>query len=145
MLFRSAISTAAGLTVGCVIYTLHRAIPYPVLYQLFKWLNHRTESTLELDLQRWRHAANKNAMQHRLGDWAAQVHFLYCIAWATGTSLLIGNALNWKPTPTYAACWWLFAAFAAGGLVHHFRYQRWERRVFQEDAKLPKEAAEPKN
>ena len=136
-----ALSTAAALTIGCVIYAVHRAIPYPLLYQLFKLLTGRTESTLELDVQRWKNGSKDKALQPRLADWAAQIHFLYCITWSSSASLLTGGALGWKKNPSYGAVWWLVAAFASAALLHHYRYQRWERRIFTEDAKLPEATA----
>lgn len=71
----AAVSTVAALTVGCVIYALHRAIPYPILYWLFKCLTGRTESTLDLDIRRWENASKPNALQPKLGDWQHKFTF----------------------------------------------------------------------
>ncbi len=132
-----ALATVAGLTIGAVIYAVHRALPYPLFYWLFKVLNHRKQSTLDLDVLRWKHSMKKNPLQPRLGDWAAQVHFLYCLTWASVAALILGSAFEWKQLPTHSAAQWLCSMFALCALIHHFRYQRWEHRVFQEDAALP--------
>mgnify|MGYP000962779295 CR=1 FL=1 len=139
-----ALATAAGLSIGTVIYAVHRAAPYPLLYLLFKVLTHRKESMLDLDVLRWKHSMKTNSLQPRLGDWAAQVHFLYCLAWASVAALLLGNAFEWKQLSTYTDAKRLCAVFFVCALVHHFRYQRCEHRVFQEDAALPDSKPEPK-
>lgn len=130
----AAASTAAALTVGCVIYALHRAVPYPILYALCRVVAGRHESSLELDIRRWKNMALNNPLQRHLSDWAAQVHFLYCTAWASIAALLLGNAAGWAPTSMHSVGWYAFAALLASAAWHHTRYQRWERRVFAEDA-----------
>jgi hypothetical protein len=129
-----ALTTALGLTIGVVIYAIHRAVPYPLLYFVMKTLTNRKHSMLDLDVMRWKHSMNKDALQHKLQDWAAQVHFLYCLAWASVVALILGNALGWKVLPAYGAAVWLFGVFGICALWHHYRYQLWERRVFEEDA-----------
>ena len=133
----AAASSAAALTIGCVIYALHRAVPYPLLYWLFRVLNGRLESSIELDLRRWRNSGKAGALQPRLADWAAQVHFLYCVAWASLLALLLGSASVWTPTSIVKLAWWAFFAMLTAAAIHHFRYQRWEKRVFEEDANVP--------
>ena len=55
--FVVAALSGVALTVGCVLYALHRAVPYPVLYLLFSKLNRRVGSSIELDVTRWKNGA----------------------------------------------------------------------------------------
>lgn len=132
----AALAVAVGLTIGAVIYAVHRALPYPLLYLFFKTINCRQESTLDLDILRWKNSMITNSLQPNLRDWADQVHFLYCVTWASAAALILGNAFEWKQRPAHCATEWLLVICAVSALVHHFRYQRWERRVFQKDADL---------
>ena len=134
----AAAFTAAAFSLGCVIYAFHRAVFFPPLYLLFKSLTGREESTIDLDIQRWKNLSKANSLQPRLGDWAAQVHFLYCITWASIIAILYGVASNLTVTGAYSACKITSTAFLLSSLVHHYRYQRWEKRVFKEDRGITK-------
>ena len=138
--FTNAVVVAAlsgvALTVGCILYALHRAVPYPALYLLFSKLNHRLGSSIDLDVTRWKNGAKAGSLQLNMGDWGSQVHFLYCIAWAGFSSLLLGHLADWKRTNLWISIVGLSLAFLVSALWHHFRYQKWEKRVFEEDAKI---------
>lgn len=122
-----------GFTVGCILYALHRAVSYPVLYFIFAKLTRRTNSTLELDITRWKNSSKVGALQPRMADWGAQVHFLYCVAWAGFASLLLGQLKDWKTTKLWLFVLLASVLFLASALWHHYRYQKWERRIFEED------------
>ena len=134
--FVVAALSGVALTVGCVLYALHRAVPYPALYLLFSKLNHRVGSSIDLDVTRWKNGAKTNSLQSKMSDWGAQVHFLYCIAWAGFSSLLLGHLADWKRTNLWVSILGLSVTFLVSALWHHFRYQKWEKRVFEEDAKI---------
>lgn len=133
----TAASTAVALTIGCVIYSLHRAGPYPLFYLVVKIIARRKKLMVDLDIQRWKNLSKEKAIQPRLNDWCAQIHFLYCIAWASLLALLMGTTLEWQKTEAYCVFWKLFVLFLVFGFIHHLRGQLWERRVMEEDNKLP--------
>jgi hypothetical protein len=124
---------AIGLTIGCILYALHRAVPYPFFYWLFAKATGRIDSTLELDIVRWRNSSKSGALQPRMGDWGAQVHFLYCVSWAGLSALLLGQFANWSKSGLWCTVLLLTIAFFLSALWHHYRYQKWEKRVFLED------------
>lgn len=139
--FLAATILGVGLTVGSILYALHRAVPFPLLYKAFAKLAGRGESTLELDIQRWRHLAAEGSLQSHMSDWGAQVHFLYCISWAGFSSLLLGSLASWNKSELWCAVLSLAIIFLISALVHHYRYQVWERRVFEVDAASADDAA----
>jgi len=122
-----------GLTAGSVIYTLHRAIPYPVLYWVFAKLSGRKENTMELDIKRWRNVSKSGSLQPRLGEWAAQLHFLYCIGWSGLVAIVLGKGACWSRSDLWCAVLSASLCFLFAGMWHHYRYQKWEKRVFIED------------
>jgi hypothetical protein len=118
------------LLLGTLIYNLHRALLFPVLFRViglivpigkFKWtlliLYRPSEAEIELDRWRW----NLKARSH-WDEWGAQVHFLYCAAWAILATLTVGNCVAGPPN---CRAWRIFLdlfffTFGAG-IVHHFR------------------------
>jgi hypothetical protein len=50
-----------------------------------------TNVELALDYWRWRAISEKDFSQPMLAEWGAQVHFLYCNAWAVLSTLYIGK------------------------------------------------------
>jgi hypothetical protein len=135
--FSAAFAVAASavtLTIGCVIYALHRAVLYLPFYRIFRAAAGRHESPVQLDIQRWRHLAADGTLQSRLGEWAAQLHFLYCVAWATIAALLLGHAAAWRTSVLYGSMWFISVGALGAAAFHHYRYQCWEREVFRADA-----------
>jgi hypothetical protein len=124
---------AVSLTVGSILYTLHRAVPYPLLYWIFAKINKRDGSMLDMDIKRWRHLSQPGSLQSRIGEWAAQVHFLYCLSWAGFAGLSTGQLTGWTETETSRFLLPLSFVFLGAALLHHFRYQRWEKQIFAED------------
>lgn len=133
---------AVGLTTGCVIYSLHRAIPYPVFYWIFAKLNGRGDKTIDMDINRWRNLQRADALQSRMGEWGAQVHFLYCLAWAGFLSICLGELSSWKRTNMFPAAVLTSLLFFVSAAWHHYRYQKWEKRVFDEDKAMPNKSLE---
>lgn len=76
----------AVLLIGALIYSVHRALVYPVLLYLIgscmtDW------NTVEADRWRWQHPEEK---RKRWDEWGAQTHSLYCATWAIIGALIVG-------------------------------------------------------
>jgi hypothetical protein len=101
----TAILMGVSLLAGSLIYALHRALAYRLLFTLVilflilirkhKW-NHTiilplcpSETELRIDRWRLRLKATKDFMDPFTAEWGAQVHLLYCSAWA----ILLGKLL----------------------------------------------------
>ena len=135
----SALVASAVLIVGAFLYNLHRALIFPVLFRIallfvlgqtdrerkkaedFKfWFPYRPAlAEINLDLWRWSHEATRKHWD----EWGAQVHFLYCSAWAILCALLVGLCLKKQggslSHPKAAMGVALLTLIAA--IVHHLR------------------------
>lgn len=137
-LLRGDVLADAGLILGTVllfgslIYVVHRAAVYPVLYRLVGWLwppENRGRGwryvCLEMDyttsVTRWRALDQKHVVSH-LREWNDQVHFLYCSTWA----LLLTVWLNYTSLIV-----WCFVILFIISLIHHTRALCWETRILQ--------------
>lgn len=100
-----------ALIVGSLIYSLHRAVIYPIFYRiiliilctpLFKkykfegkmlipWIPTRLE--LRLDIERWQRRRKEKSLQAELTEWGSQIHFLYTTSWAIFVAIIIGKYL----------------------------------------------------
>jgi hypothetical protein len=69
--------SALPVLIGALVYVLHRALLYPFLYRALAKMCGRNESIQEMDILRWKHQSKTGALQHRMSEWAAQIHFLY--------------------------------------------------------------------
>ncbi len=105
-----------ALIVGSLIYSLHRAVIFPICYRivliilctsLFKkykfewemlilWVPTRLE--LRLDTERWQRRKNEKSLQAELTEWGSQIHFLYTTSWAIFGAIIIGNYLPEETT-----------------------------------------------
>jgi len=128
----SAGAAALALTIGCVVYALHRALTFPLFALLVTRLAKRG-SLLDVDIQRWKNSQLPNSLQPKLSEWAAQIHLLYCIAWSAAAALGLGTVACWPTTPLHHLTGWLTLVFFLAAGVHHVRYQFWERRIFDVD------------
>lgn len=127
-----ALTTVVGFTfiAGSIIYSLHRAMVYPVFYRLalrsrlervanwkafvcswkvrdFEILAVWKTLDAEMELDRWRWKNKEHFASTRLSEWGAQVHLLYCAAWAILAALFVGG-LTAHPRPY----WYLFHLLA---------------------------------
>ncbi len=122
----------AILVVGTLIYNLHRALLYPVIFRLiglitlrkgwswwllFPWRPSNEE--IEFDLERWQ---LKPEQRRPLDEWGAQVHFIYCAAWASLSAYIIGSYIAGPPT-NRAKCirWILVITTLTAGALSNFR------------------------
>jgi hypothetical protein len=144
-----ALGVPVSLTIGTVIYALHRAIPFQGFYWICAVVVHllhalknkslhgwKNKSTRELDITRWKNHRKENSLQRRLVEWASQIHFLYCLSWSSKSALCLGDIFMWEQSSTYFRVQCLFWFFLLSALFHHARYLWWEIRVFEEDSNL---------
>lgn len=134
----SAGAVALALTIGCVVYALHRALTFPLFALLVTRLAKRG-SLLDVDIQRWKNSQLPNSLQPKLSEWAAQIHLLYCIAWSAAAAQGLGAAAGWPTTPLHNLTAWLTVIFFVAAGVHHVRYQFWERRVFDVECRTERD------
>jgi len=127
------------LLVGSLIYTLHRAITYPlVLFRLawlvlalfrvytFEWamaIPFR-QPRIEQEMDKWRLELRRagDALHAVIAEWGAQVHFLYCSGLAILLALFLGrflaNAENALARRVLLVC---SLVILLGGFFHHIR------------------------
>ncbi len=120
------------LLIGTLIYNIHRALLFPVLFRivglftlpwtftgalLIPWLP--SDHELRVDRWRWEHL---NGKSRRWDEWGAQTHFLYCAAWAVLAALLLGKRIwgqaDCRPLRIF---WILFTITLLAGLVNNYR------------------------
>lgn len=145
---------AFALIVGSLIYSLHRAVIYPLLYRLliialslrgkyeFKcemlvpW--RPTKLDLTLDTKRWIRRKDKKSLQSELSEWGSQIHFLYTTSWAIILASFIGSLL---PIPTkapkfdqgtYLIISWVNWFIFISATITHWRHLIYENHLFYE-------------
>ncbi len=113
---------ALALLLGTILYTVHRALPYPAVLRLLAvvldkesrtWgaFNLFVEVPFERRLHRrqWQRRGTEHFAAEPLSEWGAQVHFLYCAGWAILGAWWTAVRLSWK----VGHCGWCLAAVAA--------------------------------
>jgi len=101
-----------ALIAGSFIYTVHRALSYPMLGRLALWLAlgrprrcgaryfnpfKPLPGEMARDEARWKRRQDTTSIQPHLDEWASHVHLLYCVAWATALGSWI--ATRWFHDP----------------------------------------------
>jgi hypothetical protein len=96
----------AVLVAGTLVYNIHRSLLFPpllrwigfftlrpqktslwmLLFPLLWWL----PSVTEMEVDRWRWKLKKGD-RRPWDEWGAQIHFLYCAAWATLAAFVFGR------------------------------------------------------
>ena len=121
----------AILLMGTLIYNLHRALLFPILFRVIAWIMLREKfkwsllipywpSEAEIELDRWRWGLSDKA-RGPWDEWGAQVHFLYCAAWAILLTLTLGNCVAGPPNcRAWRIFLYLFFFTFGAGIVHHF-------------------------
>lgn len=89
---------AITLVMGFIIYSIHRAVLYPILNGIILSILHCifhkrykekrffwqfiyvSESIVKYDSLRWNSIENGSNIKH-LKEWGNQIHFLYCMCW----------------------------------------------------------------
>jgi hypothetical protein len=124
------------LALGSVVYAVHRALLYPLLYHMALLvlvlcgvyaLDVRlflpffpAPLEVKLDVLRWKRGRDHYA-QPRIAEWAAQVHFLYCSGWAMLSVLWLGLHLGLRPAPARVTLLWIAGSVLAIGFVSNCR------------------------
>lgn len=126
---------------GSVIYTLHRALTYPLLLfplallavsMFHKWpfdwdiLMPIKQSGIEshVEKQRLELRRQKNPLDPIFAEWGAQVHFLYCSGWAILLGLYVGARLQSHLIATSNRHMLIAVALPvifSGAFIHHVR------------------------
>jgi uncharacterized membrane protein YgdD (TMEM256/DUF423 family) len=126
------------LLAGSLIYTLHRAVVYPILYRTallilaacrafpFSWelLVPYRQARIELEMDLWRLKLRReeDAMHGQLAEWGAQVHFLYCSALAILLALYLSRFVPGPPDAGATRILvWFSALLTGSAMVHHLR------------------------
>ncbi len=143
----AALLSAVALVVGGLIYTLHRAIAYPLIYRVLLlagplrcdrkksrawnilWPSNEEQ---ERDILRWRKRNTEGSPVSMLSEWATQIHYLYCSGWAILVGHLVGSALGWATRSSLCRpSFWLVLVFFTAGVYHHARYLYVESNVLK--------------
>jgi uncharacterized protein involved in cysteine biosynthesis len=96
------------LLIGILIYSVHRAILYPIIYRImltkihgFEWKSLSllpwkfSSDEIELDVKRSnKRCEEKNPYKTGFDEWFSRIHFLYCSAWAILISLILGYVIK---------------------------------------------------
>jgi hypothetical protein len=138
--------------IGSLIYSLHRAILYPILYRivliifcltkryqwdtdmLIPWRPAKLE--LDLDINRWKRRKENNSIQNDFYDWGSQIHFLFTTFWGMLTALIISK--NFPKCTESPACHIIVAIailILFAGLVTLWRYHIYEDETFKDKRK----------
>jgi hypothetical protein len=122
----SAIVLGASLLLGAIVYSLHRALPYPfIMFPLALRIAGYRSSVKEFEKERDAALDTNARVQRHAPEWGAQVHFLYTLCWSTLLAPLLGSLAGLRVTanPGY----WIYAlavAYLVAGVIHHVRLIR---------------------
>lgn len=119
-----------SLVFGSLVYSIHRAIMYPICYKLnllilslfnrvkydkylwYPFISSKLE--MDMDFRRWKQRQNEKSFSNNLLDWSAQIHFLYCTVWVLLTAkLLSDNSTN--------KIYWLIGFLFLISLINHYK------------------------
>ncbi len=125
---------------GSLLYAVHRAVLYPIIYQLQSMVVYRNKyvDTQKLDaLRNWMLLDGsvskiQNLFSIGLGNGGSQVHFLYCSLWAITLSLTLGAILEWSPTDIKILSLILLPIIGVSALISHYRFLRFEKSLFSD-------------
>ncbi len=129
-----------SILIGSLVYSLHRAIIYPLIFRFwtlllcwrvykfhYSYLFPFVASPLEvtLDLHRWQRRQEDHSFASGQLEWGAQVHFLYCSTWAIIAALIVGGILGLTPSTLRPSFCWLAglclaAAFISNGRLAYY-------------------------
>ena len=138
------------LIVGSTIYSLHRALTYPLIYRfilIFFSLSRIypfdrdllvpfKPCKLELDLtfERWRREQNQTSFQGKMREWGSEVHFLYCTTWAILITLKLGHAISNRTNENaFQILTWLAILSLLGALVQDLRSMYIEKKIAEKE------------
>ena len=140
-----------SLLAGSLIYSLHRALIYPLIYRLliillslgkkytFDWRMlvpwRPTALDLRLDTDRWKRRKDPASLQTELTEWASQIHFLYTTSWAIIVASYIGSRLPSEVTKNfdaqaYSIIGWINLVVLVSALITHWRHVLYEHHLY---------------
>lgn len=133
-LSKSAAILGISLLVGGILYVLHRAIPFPLfLLPMALHLGGYREPTSTWDNFRAQQMAVSGVKNQAVGEWGAQVHFLYTLCWSTILVPVLGWTSDGQSYSTFAVCL-LASIYFMAGTVHNTRLVVFTCKVFESDA-----------
>ena len=143
----AALVSAVALVVGGLLYTLHRAIAYPLIYRVLllfgplrldpaikrAWnIFWPSDEERDRDIARWKQRNTQGSAASNLSEWATQIHYLYCSGWGILVGHLVGWLLGWQTHSSLCrlSVWLVLIVFVAG-IYHHVRYLAFESKVLK--------------
>ncbi len=114
--------TIVGFAVALVVITVAALCSYRWAYA----------NVAGVDLVRWKNLANTKHIQHRLREWATQIHFMYGVGWSGLFALDFGRVIGWPQGRYYYQVNWASTVMLIFALLYHVRYLRWEAIVLEE-------------
>jgi hypothetical protein len=138
----TAILIGVALLAGSLIYALHRALAYRVAFtvtviilicsRVYDWesriIRPFIPSELELGMDRRRLALRQrqDVLDQFTAEWGAQVHFLYCAAWAILLGMVLGPLFpNCQRIISHRTYFVASAVLVFGAFWHHARLLWW--------------------
>ena len=131
------VAAALPFLLGAVAYVFNRAAPLLPFYRVLCTLHGRKDSLRDIDIIRWKNQGKKGAIQPRLSEWAAQIHFLYSSFWAAVLVECAARAAQFTPSPWRHIAYISVLSLLALAIFHHYRYLGHEKLVFEYDNSLP--------
>lgn len=124
-------------TVGALGYAMYRALVYPIILRLCLSLLARRVNMEDFVRDQWKNQIKANALQPRLSEWGAQVHFLN--ASAVSALLLFGacSLFGLQRTEGFKASIIIALIVLITGIVSNVRYLMAEEWVSAHDKALP--------
>jgi len=155
-LAEAALILGVALVLGSFIYSIHRALVYPLLYRfclivLVAFHVHRFETRLllpyipaplevRLDFSRWKREAHWATSG--ISEWGAQIHFLYCSAWSILAMVGLGKLLG-SADPRFAKLTLVVALVSVGAaFLSNCRLAYYDSLVAREQSVSPAVAQE---
>lgn len=127
-----------ALVIGCIIYSVHRAVIYPNLFKFLclilsifrkmKWdfgfiipfIPTNTEITE--NFARWeRRGKEKSFSKSHIIEWGSQVHFLFCSAFASLCAILFSNSIGNYSIKGHCYLKIIFWILFSSGIINNIR------------------------
>ena len=138
----TAILIGVPFIAGSLIYTLHRALAYRIVFtiaviilifcRVYDWetkiILPFVPSKVEVGMDRWRLSLRqkKDVVDPYTAEWGAQVHLLYCSAWAVLLGMILGPLFpNCQTAIPHRDYFVASAALLFGAFWHHVRLLWW--------------------
>lgn len=127
--FDATVLVGLVMLIGSLIYTIHRAIVYPLLYRLVIFHVYGKEiDPHELEISHWKRT--DDPLQIRMKEWGSQTHFMYCSCWGIVIPISIGIYANWVKSIYFMPCILLFIISLISAYVLDYRYTIREAKLF---------------